>query len=97
MADGPTLHFRCTNYSLCRQVRAAQRRPYDSHAAFLTPPLVVLNNFGQTEENEVKLMKATFQNMFPSINVKTVQLSECRRVVLFHYKKENGTVGKNDY
>lgn len=31
--DGPTLHFRINAYSLSRQVRATQRRPYDSPAA----------------------------------------------------------------
>jgi len=94
---GPTLHFRVMKYSLSRQVRAAQKRPYESPAAFSTPPLVVLNNFGQAEEQHVKLMRATFQNMFPSINVKTVRLSECRRVVLFHYRKEDGLVELRHY
>lgn len=31
--DGPTLHFRINQYSLSRQVRSTQRRPYDSPAA----------------------------------------------------------------
>ena len=31
--EGPTLHFRVNQYSLSRQVRASQRRPYDSLAA----------------------------------------------------------------
>ena len=57
-----------------------------------TPPVLVLNNFSQSEEAQVKLMKVTFQHMFPTINVKTVKLSDCRRVVLFHYNKENETV-----
>jgi len=90
--SGPTLHFRINKYSLARQVRAAQRRPFESPAAFNTAPLVVLNNFGQADEHHVKLMRVTFQNMFPSINVKTMRLSECRRVVLFHYRKEDGLV-----
>ena len=94
---GPTLHFRAVKYSLARQVRAAQKRPFESAAAFTTPPLVVLNNFGQAEEQHVKLMRVTFQNMFPSINVKTVRLSECRRVVLFHYRKEDGSVDMRHY
>jgi ribosome biogenesis protein SSF1/2 len=34
--DGPTLHFRVNQYSLARQVRATQRRPYDSPAACTT-------------------------------------------------------------
>ena len=42
-------------------------------------------------------MKATFQHMFPAINVKSVQLTECRRVVLFHFKKEDGTIEMRHY
>lgn len=95
--DGPTTHFRITNYSLAYQVKAIQKRPYDSTVAFTTAPLVVLNNFGQSEANHIKLMKATFQHMFPSINVKTVHLTECRRVVLFHYKKDDDTVEMRHY
>lgn len=63
----------------------------------MTPPLVVLNNFSQSEESQVKLMRVTFQHMFPTINVKTVKLSECRRVVLFNFNKEDGTVEMRHY
>lgn len=94
---GPTLHFRVTKYSLARQVRASQKRPFESPAAFMSPPLVVLNNFGQAEDQHVKLMRVTFQKMFPTINVKSMKLSECRRVVLFHYRKEDGLVEMRHY
>lgn len=62
-----------------------------------TPPVLVLNNFGQSDELHVKLMKITFQNMFPTINVKTVKLADCRRVVLFHFNKSEGTVEMRHY
>ena len=38
--QGPTLHFRVPAYSLTKHVRGLQRRPYDSAAAFNTPPPV---------------------------------------------------------
>eukprot|EP01038_Epipyxis_sp_PR26KG_P008146 gene8146-11026_t len=95
--DGPTLHFRIVKYSLSRNVRALQRRPFESSAAHKTPPLVVLNNFGQSDSSQVRLMRTTFQHMFPTINVKTVRLSECRRVVLYHYNKEDETVEMRHY
>ena len=63
----------------------------------MSAPLVVLNNFSQSEESHVKLMKVTFQHMFPTINVKTILLRECRRVVLFHYNKYDGTVELRHY
>ena len=42
-------------------------------------------------------MRITFQHMFPTINTKTVKLSDCRRVVLYHYHKEEGTVEMRHY
>mmetsp|Transcript_1309 Transcript_1309/g.1457 ORF Transcript_1309/g.1457 Transcript_1309/m.1457 type:complete len:415 (-) Transcript_1309:200-1444(-) len=95
--EGPTLHFKVLKYSLSRQVRALQKRPYECPGAYITPPLVVLNNFGQSEESQVKLMRITFQHMFPTINTKTVKLSDCRRVVLYHYHKDEGTVEMRHY
>jgi ribosome biogenesis protein SSF1/2 len=62
-----------------------------------TPPVLVLNNFSQSEDLQVKLMKITFQHMFPTINVKSVKLSDCRRIVLFHYNKESETVEMRHY
>lgn len=54
---------------------------------------MVLNNFGdQQAPSHVKLMKVTLQNMFPSINVATVKLTDCRRVVMFNLNKATGTV-----
>jgi len=83
---GPTLSFRVKRFTLGRQIRALQRRPYDSTKAFESPPVVVTNNFGDVSAApHVKLMRITFQNMFPAINVSTVKLSECRRVVLFNF------------
>jgi ribosome biogenesis protein SSF1/2 len=43
--DGPTLHFRVNQYSLCRQIRATQRRPYDSPAACKHPCSLLTSYF----------------------------------------------------
>lgn len=40
-------------------------------------------------------MRITFQNMFPAINVQTMKLADCGRVVLFNYNQvENQTFMK---
>ena len=79
------MSFRVEQFSLCRHVKAIQRRPYTSAGAFQQPPVVVTNNFGDaTAPPHVKLMRITFQSMFPAINVATVKLADCRRVVLFN-------------
>mmetsp|Transcript_8895 Transcript_8895/g.19109 ORF Transcript_8895/g.19109 Transcript_8895/m.19109 type:complete len:441 (-) Transcript_8895:3-1325(-) len=88
--SGPTLSFRIKRFTLGRQIRSVQRRPYDSARAFESPPIVVTNNFGDASAApHAKLMKVTFQNLFPAINVSTVKLSECRRVVLFNYVRRD--------
>ena len=102
---GPTLTFRVKRFTLGRHLRAVQRRPVDSTKAFESPPVVVTNNFGDvTAAPHVKLMRITFQNMFPAINVSTVKLNECRRVVLFNFirrdvpekKKQDKTANTED-
>lgn len=42
-------------------------------------------------------MKVTFQHMFRTINVNTVKLGDCRRVVLYHYLPESGQVEMRHY
>lgn len=87
LPTGPTLTFRIMRYTLPKQVRAAQRKAFDASAAFKNSPLVVLNNFDAAgaEQRHVKITGLTIQAMFPPINVQSVKLSECTRVVLFHY------------
>jgi ribosome biogenesis protein SSF1/2 len=59
--------------------------------------VLVLNNFNQSDEQHVKLMKVTFQHMYRTINVNTVKLGDCRRVVLYHYLPESGQVEMRHY
>jgi len=83
--QGPTLTFRVHQFSLSRHIQRLQRRPVSTKGLVDNPPIVVTNNFGDTTAPpQIKLMRITFQNMFPAINVATVRLKECRRVVLFH-------------
>ena len=94
---GPTLSFKVNQFSLTKQVRAVQRRPYDSQQAFSHAPIVVTNNFGDaTAAPHVKLMRITFQNMFPAINVASVKLADCRRVVLFNFMRRDVKERKAD-
>jgi ribosome biogenesis protein SSF1/2 len=96
---GPTLTFRVKRFTLGRQVRVTQRRPYDATSkSYDSPPIVVTNNFGDVSAApHVKLMRITFQNMFPAINVSTVKLGDCRRVVLFNLiRRNNGDDADDD-
>jgi ribosome biogenesis protein SSF1/2 len=96
--EGPTMSFRVNQFSLGKHVRAIQRRPYTSPGIHQHPPIVVTNNFGDaTAAPHVKLMRITFQNMFPAINVAAVKLSECRRVVMFNLLEKEGEDGEVDH
>ena len=92
---GPTLSFRVHKYTLAREVAAAQRNPRAPPNAFLSPPLVVLNNFGDAPHQ--KLATITFQNLFPPINVRKVKLSTCQRAVLIDYDKTTGRFNFRHY
>ena len=98
---GPTLTFQLGEYSLAKEVRAIQRRPKSPGIEFKTSPLVVLNNFAASPEHRdlkhMQLMSATFQNMFPPINIHTMNIADCRRIVLFNYNEEKDEVEFRHY
>jgi len=95
--QGPTLTFRAHRFSLSKHIQKLQRRPVNAKSLLDSPPIVVTNNFGdQTAPPQVKLMRITFQNMFPAINVANVKLKDCRRVVLFHLIEEESPDEKSE-
>jgi len=96
MPRGPTLTFQILEYSLAKMVRASQKRPIDATKLSHDPPLVVLNNFND-QDNHVKLASATFQSMFPRINVQTAQPEKCKRVVLLDYDAKSETIEYRHY
>lgn len=95
MPEGPTLSFRVHQFSLTRHIQGLQKRPVAFTGSLTTqPPITVTNNFGDhTAAPHIKLLRITFQNLFPQINVSTVRLKDCRRVVLFNLIE---TVGEED-
>ena len=99
LPTGPTLSFKVRQFSLGKHVRGLLRRPPDvstGTSLFSSPPVVVTNNFGSADADaHVKLMRITFQNMFPPVDVGTVKLNGIRRVVLFDLRKGGGEDGED--
>lgn len=65
------------DYSLAKDVVSALRRPVSFQQQFAAQPLVVMNNFGSTGQQDktkrqLQLVQTMFQNMFPAINIDTV-------------------------
>jgi len=93
---GPTITFRVKNFSLIKDVTAAQKKKHSPGMEYKFSPLIVLSNF-QGNEVHKKLITAMFQNMFPPIDVHSVRLTECRRVVLLHLDKATGDIEFRHY
>lgn len=81
---GPTLTFKIHNYSLARDVVSSLKKQVVVDTAFKHSPLIVLNSFSG-EGQQMKLMASMFQNMFPTINLTSVDLNTIRRCVLLNY------------
>ncbi|KAI0409030.1 Brix domain-containing protein [Xylaria palmicola] len=100
---GPTLNFRVEKYSLCKDVRRAQRHPRGGGKEYATPPLLIMNNIstpGSDSNSAVpkhleSLTTTVFQSMFPRINPQTTPLKSIRRVLLINREpatdKEDGS------
>ena len=57
-----------------------------------SPPLLIMNGFGSREEQDpYKIVSLMLQSMFPPIKVQAMNLSTCKRVVLFNLTKDEET------
>ncbi|XP_022854690.1 peter Pan-like protein [Olea europaea var. sylvestris] len=94
--QGPTLTFKINEYSLAADIAQSQLRPRCPQDLFKNSPLIVLSGFG-TGEQHLKLTTIMFQNIFPAIDVNTVNLSSCQRIVLLNYNKETKLIDFRHY
>ncbi|KAL8733789.1 MAG: hypothetical protein Q9181_003458 [Wetmoreana brouardii] len=91
---GPTLHFRVERYSLCKDVRKALKHPKGGGKEYLSPPLLVMNDFISPEIDSASkhsvprhletLTTTMFQSLFPTISPQSTALSSIRRVLLLN-------------
>ncbi|XP_057960131.1 peter Pan-like protein [Malania oleifera] len=94
--QGPTLTFKIHEYSLAVDIAQSQLHPRCPKDLFKNPPLIVLSGFG-TGEQHLKLTTIMFQNIFPAIDINTVNLSSCQRIVLLNYNKETKVIDFRHY
>ncbi|KAH6813946.1 PETER PAN-like protein [Perilla frutescens var. frutescens] len=94
--QGPTLTFKIHDYSLAADIVKSQLRPRCHKDLFQNPPLIVLSGFG-TGEQHLKLATIMFQNIFPAIDINTVKLSSCQRIVLLNYNKDTKRIDFRHY
>ncbi|XP_059432349.1 peter Pan-like protein [Corylus avellana] len=94
--QGPTLTFKIHEYSLATDVAQSQLRPRCPQDLFKNSPLIVLSGFG-TGDQHLKLTTIMFQNIFPAIDINTVKLSSCQRIVLLNYNKDTKLIDFRHY
>src|SRR3989338_4237029 len=82
---GPTIWFRVTSYSLQKDLHEVQKHPRAPGTEYLQAPLLVLNGFSDLQGDHVPLVVTSLQSLFKPLNVQSMKLSDCRRVVLFDY------------
>ncbi|XP_003705406.1 brix domain-containing protein peter pan [Megachile rotundata] len=93
---GPTLTFKIHSFSLARDVISTLKKQMVYDELFKNSPLVVLNNFSG-EGMQLKLIASMFQNMFPTINLTSVNLSTIRRCLCLNYNSTTETIDLRHY
>ena len=93
---GPTITLKIEEYSLSKDVVAFQQETKRNSKIFSStlqaPPLLLMNGFGGREENDpYKIVSLMIQSMFPPIKVQSMNLTTCKRVVLFYLTKNEET------
>jgi len=96
LPKGPTVTFKVNEYSLVKDVTKAKLRPSSFENHYLASPLVVLNGFTKGSPH-IEMVTTMVQSLFPAINVYTLKLSKCKRVVLFNYNKETDQIEFRHY
>lgn len=89
---GPTIHFRIENYSLCKDVAKALKRPRGQGKGHLNPPLLVMNNFMSSSPEDLEkvpkhlesLVTTVFQSLFPPISPHLTPLSSIQRIMMLN-------------
>ncbi|OIV99590.1 hypothetical protein TanjilG_17400 [Lupinus angustifolius] len=94
--QGPTLTFKINEYSLAADIARSQSHPRCPKDLFKNSALIVLSGF-VSGELPLRLTTNMFQNIFPTIDVKTVKLSSCQRIVLLNYNKDTKLIDFRHY
>lgn len=87
---GPTLHFRVTNYSLCKDIFKSLKHAKSLGTEHTTSPLLVMNNFSSREGAQTdavpkhleSLTTSVFQSLFAPINPQATPLHSIKRILL---------------
>ena len=91
---GPTLTFKINEYSLAKDiVKFVQDNKKQSKiftSTLQSAPLLIMNGFqSRAEDDPMKIASLMIQSMFPPIKVQSMNLSTCKRIILFNLTENN--------
>lgn len=91
---GPTLTFDITSYSTASDIVSFMQQNKKVSKVFSstlqTAPLLIMNGFNDAKERPdmYKVVSLMCQSMFPSIQISSMNLSACKRVVLLSLEQD---------
>ncbi|KAL0222337.1 hypothetical protein RCL1_002191 [Eukaryota sp. TZLM3-RCL] len=96
LPQGPTITFRIESFSLMRDIASYRTEHSLTNSAgstdFSVAPLLVLSGFGSSsslDSNVLTLVSTSFQQVLPSINLNSIKLTDCKRIMLVHKTTED--------
>lgn len=103
--NGPTVTFQVKEFSLMSDVRSNQKRPRSVLSDFQLSPLVVLSGFRKNLDDSqnpqlgagVTITAKVLTNMYPAVDVEKMNVSVCRRVVLYNRNPQTGLIEFRHY
>ncbi|ELP85368.1 hypothetical protein EIN_086400 [Entamoeba invadens IP1] len=94
---GPTCLFKVEEYSLKKDLQAANNLTLSQTSYVMRhPPLLILNGFNKGGE-EMKTVRTVLQMMFPPIQASVARLHQFRRAMLFSYDEKTGLIDLRHY
>ena len=100
--QGPSITFRVISFSLMKDIANVSKKSHSPGGELLTPPLLVMNNFNtmstsSMDQNSMKIKAAMLQSLFPALDLDTIKVNNCKRVVLFNYHANTETIEFRHY
>lgn len=96
--QGPTLSFRILAYSLMRDVQEITGKKLSPGSAYMAVPFAVFSAFDEHASlPHIALARSFLANIYPAIDVEKAKLSNCRRVVHYHYHAEEDAIYYRHY
>ena len=91
LPKGPTATFKVNHFTLASDIISTHSIGQSAN----TSPLLVMSGFGKDDHKAseaARTISILLQSVFPPINIHSINLEQCKRVVLFNLIKGEGPI-----